>query len=155
MKADQSDRRQGGQEVGEKQMSDEMKGDQSNQDEMKADQSDRRQGGQVIGEKQSSDEMKGGQSKSGKTIKGEVLRVEGDTYFVKGQDGKEVRLRTDNTTQKSGVISQGDRIEANVNEQNLALSIRSAQGREAGRGNESGRMPDSTIDSGKTSSMGR
>ena len=102
------------------------------QDEMKADQSDRRQGGQVIGEKQSSDEMKGGQAKSGKTIKGEVLRVEGDTYFVKGQDGKEVRLRTDNTTQKSGVISQGDRIEANVNEQNLAISIRSAQGREAG-----------------------
>ena len=102
------------------------------QEEMKADQSDRRQGGQVIGEKQSSDEMKGGQSKSGKTIKGEVLRVEGDTYFVKGQDGKEVRLRTDNTTQKSGVISQGDRIEASMNEQNLALLIRSAQGREAG-----------------------
>ncbi len=102
------------------------------QDEMKADQSDRRQGGQVIGEKQSSDEMKGGQSKSGKTIKGEVLRVEGDTYFVKGQDGKEVRLRTNNTTQKSGVISQGDRIEASMNEQNLALLIRSAQGREAG-----------------------
>ena len=108
-----------------------------------------------MGEKQSSDEMKGGQSKSGKTIKGEVLRVEGDTYFVKGQDGKEVRLRTDNTTQKSGVISQGDRIEATLNEQNLALSIRSAQGREAGHGNESSRMPDSTIDSGKTSSMGR
>ena len=102
------------------------------QEEMKADQTDRRQGGQVTGEKQSSDEMKGGQAKSGKTIKGEVLRVEGDTYFVKGQDGKEVRLRTDNTTQKSGVISKGDRIEASMNEQNLALSIRSAQGREAG-----------------------
>ena len=125
------------------------------QDEMKADQTDRRQGGQVTGEKQSSDEMKGSQSKSGETIKGEVLRVEGDTYFVKGQDGKEVRLRTDNTTQKSGVISKGDRIEASMNEQNLALSIRSAQGREAGHGNESGRMPGSTIDSDKSSSMGR
>ena len=125
------------------------------QDEMKADQSDRRQGGQEVGEKQMSDEIKGGQSKSGKTIKGEVLRVEGDTYFVKGQDGKEVRLRTDNTTQKSGVISQGDRIEANVNEQNLVLSIRSAQGREAGHGNESGRMPDSPNQSGKTSSTER
>ena len=155
MKADQSDRRQGGQEVGEKQMADEMKGDQSNQEEMKADQSDRRQGGQVIGEKQSSDEMKGGQSQSGKTIKGEVLRVEGNTYFVKGQDGKEVRLRTDHTTQKSGAITQGDRIEATLNEQDLALSIRSAQGRDAGHRNESGRIPDSPIDSGKTSSMGR
>jgi hypothetical protein len=40
------------------------------QDEMKADQSDRRQGGQEVGEKQMSD-----------GIKGEVLRVEGDTYF--------------------------------------------------------------------------
>jgi hypothetical protein len=38
-----------------------------------------------------------------------------------------VRLRTDNSTQKSGVISQGDRIEANVDEQNLVLSVRSAQ----------------------------
>jgi len=47
-----------------------------------------------------------------------------------------VRLRTNNTTQKSGVISQGDRIEANVNEHNLALSIRSAHGNEAGHGNE-------------------
>jgi hypothetical protein len=125
------------------------------QDEMKADQSDRRQGGQEVGEKQMSDEMKSGQSKSGDTIKGEVLRVEGDTYLVKGQDGKEVRLRTDNTTQKSGVISQGDRIEANVNEQNLALSIRSGQETETGHGNESGRMPDSTVEPGKTSSMGR
>ena len=132
MKADQTDRRQGGQVDGEKSMGGEMKGAQANQDEMKADQSDRRQGGQVIGEKQSSDEMKGSQSKSGETIKGEVLRVEGDTYFVKGQDGKEVRLRTDNTTKKSGVISKGDRIEASMNEQNLALSIRSAQGGEAG-----------------------
>ena len=125
------------------------------QEEMKAEQTDRRQGGQEVGEKQMSDEIKGEQSKTGKTIKGEVLRIEGDTYLVKGQDGKEVRLRTDNTTRKSGVISQGDRIEANVNEQNLALSIRSAQGRDAGHRNESGRMPDSTIDSGKTSSMGR
>ena len=104
------------------------------QEEMKADQTDRRQGGQEVGEKQMSDEMTGDQSKSGKTIKGEVLRVEGNTYFVKGQDGKEVRLRTDSTTQKSGVISQGDRVEAKVNEQNLALSIRSAQGKEAGYG---------------------
>ena len=34
MKADQSDRRQGGQEAGEKQMSDEMKGDQSKDGKM-------------------------------------------------------------------------------------------------------------------------
>ena len=56
MKADQTDRRQGGQVDGEKSMGGEMKGAQANQDEMKADQSDRRQGGQLIGEKQSSDD---------------------------------------------------------------------------------------------------
>jgi len=100
-------------------------------DEMKADQSDRRQGGQEAGEKQMNDRMEGSASKGGKTIKGEVLRVEGyDNYFVKGQDGKEVRLHTDKTTQMLGEIKKGDRIEAKVNNQNHALSIRSARGTE-------------------------
>ena len=56
----------------------------SAKDEMKADQSDRRQGGQEAGEKQMNDRMEGSDSKGGKTIKGEVLRIEGDNYFVKG-----------------------------------------------------------------------
>ena len=96
-------------------------------DEMKADQSDRRQGGQEAGEKQMSDEMKGGQSKDGKMLKGEVLRVEGDNYFVKEEDGKEVRMHIDKTTEIIGSVKQGDRIEAKVNDQNHALSIRSAK----------------------------
>ena len=109
-------------------------------DEMKADQSDRRQGGQEAGEQQMSDEMEGGHSKVGNTIKGEVLRVEGDdNYFVKGQDGKEVRLHTDKTTQMLGEIKKGDRIEAKVNDQNHLLSIRSARGTDAGNGKEEGR----------------
>jgi hypothetical protein len=96
-------------------------------DEMKADQSDRRQGGQDAGEKQMSDEMKGDQSKDGHMITGEVLRVESDIYFVKGQDGKEVRMYTDKTTIIMGNIRQGDRIEAKVNDENHALSIRQAK----------------------------
>ena len=96
-------------------------------EEMKADQSDRRQGGQKAGEQQTSDELKGGQSKDGTMIKGEVLRVEGDNYFVKGQDGKEVRMDIDKTTEKIGNFKQGDRIEAEVNGENHALSIRSAK----------------------------
>jgi hypothetical protein len=36
-------------------------------------------------------------------------------------------MQTDQTTQKTGNIRQGDRIEADVNNQNDALSIRSAQ----------------------------
>jgi len=97
-------------------------------DKLKVDQSDRRQGGQEAGEQQMND-TQGGQSKGGKTITGEVLRVEGDDYFVKGQDGKEVRLHTDETTQKARNINiePGDRIEAKVTDQNHALSILSDQ----------------------------
>ena len=108
-------------------------------DEMKADQSDRRQGGQETGEKQMSNEMKGDQSKYGKTIQGEVSRVEGDIYFVKGNDGKEVRMHIDKSTQGIGNFKKGDRIEATVNEENHALSIRSARGTDAGHGKETGR----------------
>jgi hypothetical protein len=58
------------------------------------------------------------------TVRGEVLRVEGPNYFVKGKDGKEVRLHTDSTTlMMTGIIGKGDRVEALVNEQNHALSI--------------------------------
>ena len=92
-------------------------------DDMKAGQPER-QGGQA-GLKGEQDKLKGGHM-----ITGEVLRVEGENYFVKGQDGKEVRLHTDATTQKTGDIRQGDRIEADVNDQNHALSIRSARGTE-------------------------
>jgi hypothetical protein len=120
-------------------------------DEMKADQSDRRQGGQEAGEKQMSDEMKGGQSEDGKMIKGEVLRVEGDNYFVKGQDGKEVRMHIDKTTEKIGSFKQGDRIEAKVNKKNHALSIRSARGTDAGYGTQTGRdsLHETDADHGK------
>jgi hypothetical protein len=40
-------------------------------------------------------------------IEGEVLRVEGSDYFVKGKDGQEIRLYSDPTTRKFGNISQG------------------------------------------------
>jgi hypothetical protein len=104
---------------------------------------------------QKNDQMKGApQSEAGKTIKGEVVRVEGDNYFVKGQDGKEVRLQVDPNTQTTGTISQGDRIEAKVNDQNRALSIRSTRGTDAGHGNEMGRTPDSTNELGKPGSSG-
>ena len=77
-----------------------------------------RQGGQA-GMKGELDKLK-----AGHIIKGEVLRIEGENYVVKRQDGKEVRLHADQTTQKTGTITQGDRIEAEVNDQNHALSMR-------------------------------
>ena len=61
------------------------------------------------------------------TIKGEVLRVEPSSYFVKQYDGDEVRVHIDDSTQMTGRIGQGAHIEAKVNGENHALSIRSAQ----------------------------
>ena len=98
----------------------------SSADKLKAAQSDRRQGGQEAGEKQMND-MEGGQSEGSKTIKGEVLTVEGDNLLVKAQDGIEVRLHTDHTTQMARNIEPGERIEAEVTDQNHALSVLSAQ----------------------------
>jgi hypothetical protein len=98
----------------------------STTDKLKADQSDRRQGGQEAGETLMND-MERGQSIGDKTIKGEVLDIKGDNIVVKREDGKEVRLHTDETTQKARNIVPGQDIEAKVNEQNHALSILSAQ----------------------------
>ena len=125
-------------------------------DEIKADQSDRRQGDQEVREKQLKDPMKGAQSKGGRTIRGEVLRVEGDTYFIKEGDGKEVRLRTDTNTQIMRTIHQGDQIEAKVNNQNntetLVLLDRKI---DDGYGNDIRRTPDVPLESGKSRSMGQ
>ena len=76
-------------------------------------------------EKMSSDpcaERKGGQPNLTKcseeaqmgieTIKGELLRVDGETYSVKKYDGKEAALHVDGTTQVYGNVREGDPIEA-------------------------------------------
>ena len=76
-----------------------------------------RQGGQA-GIRGELDKFKGGF-----VIQGEVMRIDGENYVVKGQDGKEVRLHVNEATEKTGTITQGDRIEAEVNNQNHALSI--------------------------------
>ena len=98
-------------------------------DVMKTDKQDDRQGFQSDDDKQKNvNEAKGSTHAEGaKTIKGELFRVEDGNYFVKVKDGKEVRVHTDKTTQMMGEIKKGDQIEAEVNNQNHALSIRAAQ----------------------------
>jgi hypothetical protein len=61
------------------------------------------------------------------TIKGEVLSVQDSSYFVKQYDGDHVRLHIDETTRMAGHIGQGEHIEARVNDEHHALSIRTAQ----------------------------
>ena len=61
------------------------------------------------------------------TIKGEVLQVEPSSYFVNQYDGSQVRLHIDETTQMTGRIGPGEHIEAKVNDEHHALSIRSVK----------------------------
>ena len=70
---------------------------------------DRMPGGQGADETQAH-QMERGQSPVGKTIQGEVLRVEGNDCVIKGQDGKEVRLQIDLPLLKAANIEPGDRI---------------------------------------------
>ena len=103
-------------------------------DELKAEQTDRRQGGQEAGEQQMTDEKKTAQPQPGSTVKGEVLRIEGETWIIKEESGKEIRLHIDQTTQQypkkiDGKNMKGVLIEAKVSDQNHALSISSSDRR--------------------------
>lgn len=61
------------------------------------------------------------------TIKGEVLGVEPSSYFVKQYDGYQVRVHIDDSTRMTRHIDQGEHIEAKVDGEDHALSIRSVQ----------------------------
>ena len=58
------------------------------------------------------------------TVNGYVLRVEFDNVLVHRSDGKEVRLHIDENTEMVGYVGTGEHIEAKVNDQRHALSIR-------------------------------
>ena len=120
-------------------------------DEMKAGQSDTKKGAQAAQGKMG-DQMKSDHPEGEHMIEGKLVRVEGENYFVKGRDGKEVRVHTDQTTQKIGNIHQGARIEAGMNDQDHALWIRAER---LDRRNEADTPTDSTLESGKTGSMGQ
>jgi hypothetical protein len=98
-----------------------------------------------------------GKLKGGHRIEGDLLRVEGEHYFVMGQDGKEVHLYIDRSTKKTGNIGQGDRIVAVVNDQNHARSIRAADMADMTdhRHDNADRTTDSTVESGKTGTLGQ
>lgn len=66
-------------------------------------------------------------TKDSHIVSGEVVRVDGATYVVKDQNGKEVSLQTDEKTEKSP-IEKGDYISANVDKNNHALWIRGNRG---------------------------
>ena len=74
-------------------------------------------------------EVKANQPESIKTqevniIQGDVLRVDYDYITIQRSDGHEVRLQFDEHTDMAGYIGPGERIEAKVNAQRHALSVR-------------------------------
>ena len=56
-------------------------------------------------------------------MQGQVVRVEGETYVVRGADGKETSLHADTTTLKIKEIKAGDRVEVKIDRNNHALSM--------------------------------
>ncbi len=64
---------------------------------------------------------------STQTVKGDLLKMDGEFYVVKDMAGKEIRLHVDKTTKLEGTIKTGDKIEAQASEKNHALSIRHVQ----------------------------
>jgi len=61
------------------------------------------------------------------TIKGEVLRIKGQHFYVRQSDGKEMHLHIKPTTLMKRELKKGDRIEVKVDDQNNALSIRQSK----------------------------
>jgi len=98
-------------------------------------QSDRRQGNPEPTEQQSFGKMQNDQLQRGKTIKGEVMRVDGDMWFIKDERGKEIQLHVDQTTRRSpqkvdDKNMKGVVIEAMINDQNHAVAISSPDRRD-------------------------
>ncbi len=66
-----------------------------------------------------------GDSKPGTTIKGEIVRVDDNYYFVRQEDGKEVRMHVDATTEKRSAqkAKPGDHVMAKVDDKGHAISF--------------------------------
>ena len=56
------------------------------------------------------------ESPTPKTIKGDLLKIDGEFYVVKDMAGKEIRLHADKTTVLDGAIKAGDQVEVQATE---------------------------------------
>jgi hypothetical protein len=68
--------------------------------------------------------LRNGQQEIGHTVEGEVVRIDGEYCFVEDLNGNEVRLVVNQSTVRTGPIKEGELIEARVNNDDHALSIR-------------------------------
>ncbi len=61
---------------------------------------------------------------SSQTVKGDLLKIDGEYYVVKDTAGKEIRLHVDKTSQLDGTFKAGDKIEAQATDKGHASSIK-------------------------------
>lgn len=61
---------------------------------------------------------------SSQTVKGDLLKIDGEYYVVKDTAGKEIRLHVDKTSQLDGTFKAGDRIKAQATDKGHASSIK-------------------------------
>ncbi|THI86083.1 MAG: hypothetical protein CAF41_009220 [Nitrospira sp. CG24A] len=64
---------------------------------------------------------------SSQTVKGDLLKIDGEFYVLKEMSGKEIRLHVDKTSTLEGSINVGEKVEAQATEKNHAVSIRHLQ----------------------------
>jgi hypothetical protein len=57
------------------------------------------------------------------TVKGDVLNIEGEFYFVKDLTGHELRLHVNKETKTDGKVKVGDKIEARVTPEGQVTSL--------------------------------
>ena len=61
------------------------------------------------------------------TVKGDLLKIDGEFYMVKDMAGKEIRLHIDKTSKLDGAFKSGDKVEAQATEKEHAMSIKHVQ----------------------------
>lgn len=61
------------------------------------------------------------------SVKGALMKIEGEFYVVKDAAGKEVRLHVDKSTKLEGSFKAGDKIEAQATDKGHAMSIKAAK----------------------------
>jgi len=59
-----------------------------------------------------------------KTVEGELLKIDGESYVIKDDNGKQVRLHVSTDTRKTGDIQIGDRVKAQTDASGRATSIK-------------------------------
>lgn len=70
--------------------------------------------------------LSAGQTAGAQTVKGELLKIEGENYVVKDASGMEIRLHVSKETKTESLPQVGDKIEAQVTAEGHATEIKKA-----------------------------